>query len=105
MWLILPVYLPAMLLGVTHDVNRSTAQELADEAFQNAVVPLAKLIADHITRDVILKVLGWNDVRFVWNDMESRDEMTEVNIQIQLLNAGVLTIDEVRAMRGLPARA
>ncbi len=96
--------LPAMLLGVTHDVNRSTAQELADEAFQNAVVPLAKLIADHITRDVILKVLGWSDVRFVWNDMESRDETTEVNIQIQLLNAGVLTVDEVRAMRGLPAR-
>ena len=97
--------LPAMLLGVTHDVNRSTAQELADEAFQNAVVPLAKLIADHITRDVITKALGWNDVRFVWSELESRDEMTEVNIQIQLLQAGVLTVDEVRAMRGLPARA
>ncbi len=97
--------LPAMLLGVTHDVNRSTAQELADEAFQNAVVPLAKLIADHITRDVIVKALGWKDVRFVWSELESRDETTEVNIQIQLLNAGVLTVDEVRAMRGLPARA
>lgn len=97
--------LPPMLLGVTHDVNRSTAQELADEAFQNAVVPLAKLIADYLTRDVIVKALGWDDLRFVWSELESRDETTEVNIQVQLLQAGVLSVDEVRTMRGLPARS
>ena len=97
--------LPAMLLGVTHDVNRSTAGELADEAFQNAVVPLAKLIAEHLTRDVIAKRLGWNDLRFVWSELESRDEATEVSIQMQLLQAGVLTVEEVRAMRGLPIRS
>ncbi len=96
--------LPPMLLGVTHDVNRSTASELADEAFQNAVVPLAKLIADTITRDVLRKALGWEDLRFVWSELESRDEATEASIQMQLLQAGVLSVDEVRAMRGLPAR-
>ena len=97
--------LPAMLLGVTLDVNRTTAAELANEAFQSAVVPLAKLIGDYITRDVITKVLGWTDLRFVWSELESRDEATEVSIQVQLLHAGVLTVDEVRAMRGLPARS
>jgi HK97 family phage portal protein len=96
--------LPAMLLGVTLDVNRTTAAELANEAFQSAVVPLAKLIADYITKDVVWKVLGWHDLRFVWSELESRDEATEVSIQMQLLNAGVLSVDEVRAMRGLPAR-
>jgi HK97 family phage portal protein len=95
--------LPAMMLGVSHDVNRSTAQELADEAFANAVVPLAKLIAEHLTRDVIAKRLGWNDLRFVWSELESRDEMTEVEIQTKLLAAGVLSVAEVREMRGLPA--
>ena len=93
--------LPAMMLGVAQDVNRSTAGELADEAFQNAIVPLAKLIADHITRDVIVKRLGWNDLRFAWSDLESRDEMVEVEIQTKLLAAGVLSVGEVRAMRGL----
>ncbi len=97
--------LPAMLLGVTLDVNRTTAAELADEAFQSAVVPLAKLIADYLTRDVITKALGWTDLRFVWSELESRDEATEVSIQMQLLQAGVLSVDEVRAMRGLPARS
>jgi HK97 family phage portal protein len=96
--------LPAMMLGVSQDVNRSTASEFAQEAFQSAVVPLAKLIAEHITRDVIAKKLGWNDLRFVWSDLESRDEMAELEIQTKLLAAGVLTVAEVRAMRGLPAQ-
>ena len=95
--------LPAMLLGVTQDVNRSTAQEFADEAFQSAVVPLARLVADHLTRDVIVKRLGWSDLRFVWSGLESRDEMVEVEIQMKLLAAGVLSVAEVRSMRGLPA--
>ncbi len=94
--------LPAMLLGVSKDVNRSTAAEFAQEAFDNAVVPLAKLIADHLTRDVIVKRLGWDDLRFVWNELDSRDESTEVQIQLELLKAGVLTVGEVRTMRGLP---
>jgi len=93
--------LPPMMLGVTSDVNRSTAGELADEAFQNAVVPLARLIADHITRDVIGKRLGWEDLRFVWNGLESRNELVEAQIQTMMLSAGVLSVAEVRAMRGL----
>ena len=64
-------------------------------------MPLAKLLADHITRDVIVKRLGWNDLRFAWSDLESRDEMVEVDIQTKLLAAGVLSVAEVRAARGL----
>jgi HK97 family phage portal protein len=97
--------LPAMMLGVTGDVNKSTASELADEAFQNAVVPLAKLLAEHITRDVISKRLGWDDLRFVWSGLDSRDELEEAQIQTMLLTAGVLSVAEVRAMRGLTAEA
>ena len=50
---------------------------------------------------VIVKRLGWKDLRFVWSDLESRDEMAEVEIQTKLLAAGVLSVDEVRAERGL----
>jgi HK97 family phage portal protein len=93
--------LPPMLLGLQHDVNRSTAGEMADEAFQSAVVPVAKLLAEHITRDLFAKKLGWREFEFCFNDLESRDEMEEVQIQTALLQAGVLTVDEVRSMRGL----
>ena len=93
--------LPPMLLGVEGDVNKSTAGEFADEAFLTAVVPVAKLLAEHITRDLFAKKLGWREFEFCFNDLESRDEMEELQIQTSLLQAGVLTVNEVRAMRGL----
>jgi HK97 family phage portal protein len=93
--------LPPMLLGMESDVNRSTAAELADEAFRGAISPLAQLIAGHITRDLFAKCIGWRALEFVFNDLSARDENTELAVQVQLLRAGVLTIDEVRAMRGL----
>ncbi|MFP5237169.1 MAG: phage portal protein [Acidobacteriota bacterium] len=92
--------LPPLLLGLEADVNRSTAVELADEAFRGAISPLAQLIAGHITRDLFSKCIGWREFEFVFNDLSARDENTELAVQVQLLQAGVLTIDEVRAMRG-----
>ena len=94
--------LPPMMLGLDKNVNRSTASEMADEAFQSAVVPVARLVAEHITRDLFAKKLGWREFEFSFNDLETRDEMEEVQMQTELLKAGVLTIDEVREMRGLP---
>jgi HK97 family phage portal protein len=97
--------LPPMLLGVASDVNRSTAGEMADEAFQSAVVPVGKLIAEHITRDLFAKKLGWREFEFCFNDLETRDETREVEMQKTLIECGVLTMDEVREMRGLPRLA
>jgi HK97 family phage portal protein len=94
--------IPPMLLGLVQDVNKASASELADEAFASAIVPVAKLIAEHITRDLFAKRLGWREFEFVFNDLESRDEMQELQIQTELLKSGVLTIAEVREMRGLP---
>ena len=96
--------LPPMLLGLQSDVNRSTASELADEAFQSAIVPVARLLEEHITRDIFAKRLGWREFEFCFNDLTSRDEMQELQIQTELLKSGVLTVDEVRQMRGLPPR-
>ena len=93
--------LPPLLLGLESDVNRSTAAELADEAFRGAILPLAQLIAGHITRDLFAKCIGWREFEFVFNDLSARDEDTELAVQVQLLQAGVLTVNEVRAMRGL----
>ena len=98
--------LPPMLLGLEGDVNKSTAGELADEAFRGAISPLAQLIAGHITRDLFSKCIGWREFEFVFNDLSARDEEGELAVQVELLKAGVLTVNEVRALRGyapLPA--
>jgi HK97 family phage portal protein len=93
--------LPPMLLGLERDVNQSTAAEQADEAFRSAITPLARLMAEHLTRDLFAKRLGWREFEFAFNELDARDEMTEVEMQTSLLKAGVLTVKEVRAMRGL----
>jgi phage portal protein BeeE len=93
--------LPPVLLGLEQDVNRSTAAELLDEAFNSAIVPLARLVAEHLTRDLFGKRLGWPEFEFIFNDLDSTDAMQEVQMQTALLAAGVLTVNEVRAMRGL----
>jgi len=93
--------LPPLMLGLEADVNQSTASEMADEAFRGAISPLATLLAGHITRDLFGKCIGWHEFEFVFNELNARDEQTELAVQVQLLQAGVLTVNEVRAMRGL----
>jgi len=93
--------LPPLMLGLEADVNQSTASEMADEAFRGAISPLAMLLAGHITRDLFGKCIGWREFEFVFNDLNARDEETELAVQVQLLQAGVLTVNEVRAMRGM----
>ena len=93
--------LPPLMLGLEADVNQSTASEMADEAFRGAISPLAMLLAGHITRDLFAKCIGWREFEFFFNELSARDEMTELTVQVQLLQAGVLTVNEVRAMRGL----
>jgi len=93
--------LPPLMLGLEADVNQSTAREMTDEAFRGAISPLALLLAGHITRDLFAKCIGWREFEFVFNELNARDEETELAVQVQLLQAGVLTVNEVRAMRGL----
>ncbi|MCU1305668.1 MAG: hypothetical protein JWN45_363 [Acidobacteriaceae bacterium] len=94
--------LPAFSLGIERDVNRSTADIAGQLAFRNAIVPTARLFAEHVTRDAIGKKLGWHDLEFVFTDVDARDEREEAEIQEILLRNGVLSVNEVRRMRGLP---
>jgi hypothetical protein len=93
--------LPPFYLGVEADVNRSTAEEYNDLAFRQAIVPTARLLAESLTRDAIAKKLGWNDLEFVFAELDTTDPLEEVQIQQILVQMGVLTVNEVRRMRGL----
>lgn len=94
--------LPPQALGLERDVNRSTAAEMSGAAFRQAIVPTARLFAEYLTRGAIAKKLGWDDLEFVFTDVDSPgDAMEEAQIQQILIQTGVLTVNEVRKMRGL----
>ena len=94
--------LPPQSLGLERDVNRSTAAEMSDQAFRQAIVPTARLFAESLTRGAIAKKLGWDDLEFIFTDCDSPgDAMEEAQIQQILIQTGVLTVNEVRRMRGL----
>ena len=92
--------LPPLLLGLEADVNRSTAEELTELAFRTAIVPTARLLAEHITRDAFAKRLGWDDLEFVFLGLDATDPLEQAQIDQILLNCGVLTVNEARAARG-----
>jgi portal protein len=94
--------LPPQSLGLERDVNRSTAAEMNDAAFRQAIVPTARLFAEYLTRGAIVKRLRWDDLEFVFTDVDAPgDPMQEAQIQQILIQTGVLTVNEVRRMRGL----
>lgn len=95
--------LPAQYLGIEGDVNRSTAGQLAGDAFQTAIVPTARLLAEHISRDVIAKKLGWGDLEFVFTDLAGENERERAEIDEILIRSGVMSVEEVRRRRGLTA--
>lgn len=95
--------LPPQSLGLEKDVNRSTAAEMTNQAFRQAIVPTARLFAEHLTREAIGKKLGWHDLEFVFVDIDSSaSEIEQAQIQDILIRNGVLTVNEVRLMRSLP---
>ena len=64
--------------------------------------PWRASIAEHLTRDAISKRLGWDDLEFVFTDVDAPNELEQAQIQQILIGCGVLTVNEVRRMRGLP---
>jgi capsid portal protein len=93
--------LPPFFVGLEHDVNRSTADAALRQAFSTAIVPTAKLFAEHITHDAIAKKLGWRDLKFVFTGLDAQDPRELAELHEILIRSGVMTVNEARVARGL----
>lgn len=93
--------LPPFFVGLEHDVNRSTADAALRQAFSTAIVPTAKLFAEHLTHDAIAKKLGWRDLKFVFTGLDAQDPRELAELHEILIRSGVMTVNEARAARGM----
>jgi hypothetical protein len=92
----------AMSLGVHQDVNRATAEVIDDADWDNAVVPLATLIAAYITRETIEGALGFSQLEFRFLGLKRDDKLIEAQIFKLEYEANAVVPNEYRARNNLP---
>ena len=83
--------------------DRSTVAEQKENILEEAVIPLANIIADQINKKVLAR-LGYADrlvFKFVFEDNETRKKQKSDRILAEW-NADILTLDETRQLLGYP---
>ena len=90
------------------DLERATFANInaAERLFwRNTIVPEINFLEEHLNR-MLLPRLGYPDLSLEFDltaiEAMQEDENSRVNRQMQLLDRGVLTINEVRRQRNLP---
>ena len=90
------------------DLERATFANInaAERIFwRNTIVPELRFLEEHLNR-MLLPRLGYPDLALEFDlaaiEAMQEDENSRVNRQMQLLDRGVLTINEVRRQRNLP---
>ena len=90
------------------DLERATFANInaAERIFwRNTIVPEVRFLEDHLNR-MLLPRLGYPGLELEFDlgviEAMQEDENSRVNRQMQLLDRGVLTINEVRRQRNLP---
>ena len=90
------------------DLERATFANInaAERIFwRNTIVPEIRFLEEHLNR-MLLPRLGYPDLELEFDltaiEAMQEDENSRVNRQMQLLDRGVLTINEVRRQRNLP---
>jgi PBSX family phage portal protein len=94
---------PPHLLGIIESGNLGGGTgetQLAN--FKNLVIsPRQHFLSERITRLIIQKGFGIDNIKFIFNEMDAEDEMRNVQINKLLIDAGVLTAKEVRREMGM----
>lgn len=77
-------------------MNRATAESVKVQAQQEGLAPLmlwVKTLIDYCIRTF----WGHDDIEFVWDGDKELDPVAQAQLHVAYKNAGILTVDEVRA--------
>ena len=81
--------------------NRATAETANESALEQGMQP--RMIWFKAFVDRLIEVAwGYTDIEFVWDDVENIDPQEEAERNLQAVQSGLKSIDEVRAEMGLP---
>ncbi len=94
---------PPMKIGIFEDVNRASALE-SDKSFKSEkIIPLQRMIANKINL-CIISLFNSPRVKFEFCELDLRDAKEQAQIDKIDIDSGILTVQEARRNRGLPAK-
>jgi len=83
-------------------MNRATSESAHDRALEEGLGPIQVWIKRLIDR-IIRENFNSSDLEFAWDEERDIDPKVQGEIDVALAGAGIMSIDEVRETRGLPA--
>lgn len=87
--------------ALVKQMNRSSSESDKERGEEEGLSPIMVWIK-RLIDSLIYQYFGIDDVEFVWQDDKEQDPKQAADIDVELAKAGILTINEIRAARGLP---
>lgn len=88
-------------LGESQDVNKSNGYNLSFTFKKRAVEPLLDEITDVLTRRLLWDLLGYTDLEFYYEEIDSRDDYLMSQIDTNYEKIGIFKPNEIRNRKGL----
>jgi hypothetical protein len=87
-------------LGESQDINKSNGYNLSFTFKKRAIEPLLNEIVDTFSRRLLWDAYDFDDLEFYYDEIDSRDELLQAQIDDMYMKMGVDTINDVRNRRG-----
>lgn len=84
-------------------MNRATAETAKEQSEEEGITPLLNWLSSLINF-LVRKYFGYDDVEFAWGQRQDENKLEQAQINQIYVQAGVLSVDEVRASLGMAAR-
>ena len=82
-------------------MNRSTGQLQDEQQTELGLAPLENFLNEWLT-DIIQNDLGYPHLKFTYIGEKREDAAMSIKRDVEFVQSGILTIDEVRSQRGMP---
>lgn len=87
-------------LGMHTDSNRSTAKESGNTFRSESIRPLQSLVEEPFNNVLVLEYFGWDDIEFAFNEVDTQEEMANLELITKAQSNGLLNTDEARSRLG-----
>jgi hypothetical protein len=87
-------------IGFNFDINRATASTMWEAGRERGLFPTALFVKEIFDR-IIQEDLGYQDMQFVWTNIDPTNKAEEAKVVTSLINTGLMSVDEWRLGEGL----